>query len=681
MHKNSSTLPLQLPMSPNSVKLPMPGKDEQTSSTAKSDLKAVHSQSTVTSIGSASKNQSETHTKKESSPGDEPVRRAIERQRTRRKEHRKSQVNQTTISGTGADDPQRKGLRSDGGNSASTASNAADEESVTITEEEDKSVIVSSASSDQEDSDDELGSPHKPRISPRTREALEDLIYADKTNTTMYWKKKLDKKKKQEDAEVKNNRTVKYLRDIGAGGINQMTSFGIAGATATALQRPWLFAPLAAFLSEIVGDRLAQVARKSTIIPNVTKENAENQRRLARLAGDFIESCAGKDPKKKFIVTVGKQADGTPITKKVNAAEALRLYGRLNGLSTWAMNFLVRGFPFICFWLIYSSRDFWMNAHCYSNFYQNPYSLNSTQSGCPDPSTVDVNAIRWATTILTGFCAGASTSFLNQLIASTFPGKEITNYSPDVWKLQIKYLENARIDNKNYLDELARNALQGQPDDQETSEKDVLHLKKAVRTLDKIQERELAAARFRASRITAYVAELQQATQAHRAETDITPEVSGKRLETFFSFMGKMISLFAFCHVIDSMDFRKAHNDSERLHLVLLAPFALIVWGWAFKDTLAAGVQGTYGTLKGCFRACSGHAEPAENDDQTTNGQNVTAIDDDADDGNGEFFEAQSDEASQQKPRRKTGHNSDDDSSDEETNRKTRRQQDDSEIV
>ncbi len=529
---------------------------------------------------------------------------------------------------------------------------------------------IDSVDSDSESSDDEFGKSDNPKMDPKTRAGLEAMVFEGKENTTLRYKAEWEKAKKREDLEVKKERFTKYAWDAAAGAANQATSFGLGGIAVAFTGNPWLFPIVSCIASDLIGDRLAQVIRKSTIVTNVTKEHFENQRRCARAVGELIESCAGKEPKKKFMVTTGTDDLGNPIKEKMTAVQALETYGRLHALSTAGQNLLVRGLPFLWFTMIYWARDYYLNYRCYDTFFPKPanasmapaaqpVNASAPDAGCPDLSREDTEALRWAMITIGGMMAGATTTITNQMISSFMPGEERTNYSPDTWKLQVKYLESARIDTKMYLDKLATPAFRKELQEQGMDDEEIAVLEKAAHSLSGIQDKELSLARKKASYWTTFQAELDQATQKHRDETVITPEFGGKRLDLFLSSFGKFLSLLAYAYFLGAFNFRKANSDDERLKDILLIPMSLIILGYVLRDDCRMVAQVPYGAVKGMVRACKAKPVAETTADVTTTLQNVP-IRDDAQEASGS--RSSDDSSSRHDSNKKTGHDDDDDS-------------------
>lgn len=469
------------------------------------------------------------------------------------------------------------------------------------------------------DSDEEYGNLRHPQMAPQTRASLEDLIFAGKDHTTLHYKRLWEAAKAEEDQYVKNHRVWKYGHDLGAGGVNQLTTFAVGAIVATATGNPWLFPVVSAILSDLVGDRLAQLTRRSTIIPTASRDHFENHRRMARALGDLIAGCSGKEPKKRFWVeTTNERGEIKKI--KMTAAQALAHTGWQHGLSAFAQNLLVRGLPFLWFDFIYSPRDYYINDYCKPVFFPNATGESGTMNStaidfCPNPEQVNVMAVRWALQIFGGMMAGGMTMLTNQLLSSCLPGIERTTYSTRTWKLQADYLESARKDTKDFLDRISSGAL-----DEELARDGMLEqrkqdLVKSAHVLDRLQAKELSVAEKKSSLWTTYRGELDQATQKHRDETQITPEFAGRRLDTALSMFGKLLSLLVYAGMVSESNSRQGVDDEDRLERIIMLPLYLIVLGgYMWRDDFRLVGHLPYGIFKGCVRACKG-----ENDaDQDT---------------------------------------------------------------
>ncbi len=502
-------------------------------------------------------------------------------------------------------------------------------------DDEDSDTVVSvhsdeegeySTESDEESSNSEFGNKKNPKMSKTTRAGLETLIFIGKENTTLKYKEAWEKAKKREDAEVKGCRVIKYLLDFAAGSANQLTSFAVGGATAAFTGNPWLFPVVATVTSDLVGERLAQLIRRSTIVTNATRENFENHRRLARALGDLISGCCETHPKAKFEVITGEDAAGNPVKQKMTAYEALRYTGCANGLNAWGTNLLVRGLPFLWFSAIYIGRDYYINDHCSDFFYPSAVKETMTDpingSDTYDPACpikgLDPVALRWGMVLLGGMLAGGVTSVTNQLIASCLPGDERTNYSAETWKLQVRYLESARIDTKQFLDNFSSKAFIAALKKREFDDAGIADIARATETLQRIQEKELSVARKKSSTWTTFQAELDLATQKHRDETMITPEFGGRRLDLFLSMLGKFVSLLAYAYVLSTHDLRKASSDREKLENIMLISFSLILMGYVWRDDLRLVGQLPYGAIKGAMRGARACGQNPSEDLSTT---------------------------------------------------------------
>lgn len=468
------------------------------------------------------------------------------------------------------------------------------------------------------ESDEEYGNLRHPQMAAQTRASLEELIFAGKDYTTLNYKRLWEAAKKEEDQYVKDHRVWKYGHDVAAGAANQFTSFGLGAIAATTSGIPWLFPPVSALLSDLLGDRLAQLIRRSTIIPTASREHFENHRRMARALGDLIADCGGKQPKKRFLVETTDEL-GNKTKVKMTAAEALAHTGWKHGLSAFAQNLLVRGLPFMWFAYIYWPRDYYINDHCKSVFFPNATgdlgAMNSTSNAfCPDPQQVNVTSVRWALQIFGGMMAGGMTMLTNQLLSSRLQGDERTTYSTRTWKLQADYLASARKDTKDFLDSISSRQLdEALAGDDGMLEKRKQDLVKSVHVLDRLQAKELSIAKKKSSNWTTLRGELDQATQKHRDATLITPEFAGRRLDTALSMFGKLLSLLVYAGMVSEFNSRQGVSEDDKLARIILLPLYLIVLaGYMWRDDLRLVGHLPYGIFKGCVRACKGENEAVQ---------------------------------------------------------------------
>lgn len=486
----------------------------------------------------------------------------------------------------------------------------------------DSVVEVHSADSDEDVSDDEFGTEDNPKMSIKTRADYEQMVFTGKDNTTLRYKKAWEDAKQLEDEAIRSHRLKKYGLDMMAGAANQVTSFGVGGIAAAMAGNPWVFPVVAMLTSDLVGDRLAQVIRGSTMVAQGTRSHFENHRRLARALGDLLESCAGHAPKKKFSVEVTDAKTGEKTKEKMTAGEALRHTGCSTGLSDWGQNLLVRGLPFVWFSAIYGPRDFYMNAQCPDSFYlpapAAAWPNSTTPAACPDPEELDPVALRWSVVLLSGMMAGALTTVSNQLLTSLLPHEERTNYSSDTFAKEVRYKESALTDCKNFLDYL------GTPKPGDAEAGSVIE---GVETLKRILEKELRVARKKSSLWTTFQGELDQATQKHRDENMITPEFGGKRLELFMSMLGKFLTLLCFAYVSSRFVVRTTEDEQEKIMGLILIPLSLIVLGgYAFRDDARLVGQLPYGAVKGTFRACKEPTNVASSTEGNSPSTTSTAV-------------------------------------------------------
>ena len=273
---------------------------------------------------------------------------------------------------------------------------------------EDNSSEEDSIVEGSDSSDDDL----EDLMPTETREKIEKLLIQA---STFVKKADYQRQEEKETAAVNEERIRKYAMDFVAGSLLQLTSFGIGGFATVGTGNPWLFPVVVPILNELLGDKIAQLVRASTLVVPETQQWFAIQRQLGHALGDLFVACANKDPSKKFDIKVNGE------TKKVTAAEALKHMGIRGAMNAWGKNFLVRGLPFAWFFTLYALRD-WQLYDDHGGI----FSANATSwchSHTPDvnctnvahlPSNIDPVALRTGIVFLVGMLAGATTALTSQ---------------------------------------------------------------------------------------------------------------------------------------------------------------------------------------------------------------------------------------------------------------------------
>jgi len=442
---------------------------------------------------------------------------------------------------------------------------------------DEESSIVVEVNSDSSDDDLEDLMPTK------LREAIENQVIQPSTRSK---RADFERQEEKETAAVKEARKRKYTMDFAAGGLLQLTSFGIGGYATIGTGKPWVFHFLVPIMNELIGEKIAQLTRTSTIVIPETQQWFAIQRQLGYALGDLFVACANKERKKKFEIKVNGEI------KKVTAARALKHMGLSGVAKAWARNFAVRGLPFAWFSLLYAVRDWQLNdAH------GGLFSANATKwclshtpnANCTNveqlPSGIDPLALRTSIVFGVGMLAGAATSLTGQLIASQMTGAvEKPNFSTDYYVKKMAYLENLKLDIKTFVDNL-------KPTSKEYNTK-----LSAAFDLEKSIDKEMSYARKKSSLWTTYQAEFDLATQKKRDSTMVTPEFGSKRVDTIITMVGKMLSLLTYVGFL--------YANLEKPLGQILIPLALIfIAGYAFRDDLRLIPELIYGAGKGIVRA------------------------------------------------------------------------------
>ena len=463
-------------------------------------------------------------------------------------------------------------------------------------DEEDSIVVVNSDSSDDDLED---------LMPTKRREAIENQVIKPATRVK---RADFERQEEKETAAVKEARIRKYAMDFAAGALLQLTTFGIGGFATIGTGNPWLFPVIVPLLNEIIGEKIAQLTRTSTIGIPETQQWLAIQRQLGHALGDLFVACANKEPSKKFEIKV----DGKII--KVTAAEALNHTGFGGGFKAWGKNFLVRGLPFAWFTTLYATRD-WQLYDDHGGL----FSANATkwcQSHTPNanctnveqlPSGIDPVMLRTGIVFLVGMLAGAATSLTAQLIASRMTGAvEKPNFSTDYYVKKMAYLENLKLDIKTYIDNLNPTSYE-----YETKLSAAIDLEKSI-------DKEMSYAEKKSSLWTTYQAEIDLATQKKRDLTMVTPEFGSKRIDTTMSIIGKMLSLILYVGILQKFSPQSPHTSELDRNLSLILPPLLLIFfgGFAHRDDLRLIPQTIYGAGKGIVRACKPSARDTSEDEK-----------------------------------------------------------------
>ena len=155
--------------------------------------------------------------------------------------------------------------------------------------DDESSAIVSDADSSDDDFEDLMPA--------KRREKLENKLIQPSTRVKREDYKRQEKK---ETEAVKEQRIRKYAMDFVAGGLLQLTSFGVGGLATIGTGNPWLFPVVVPLMNELLGEKIAQLTRTSTIGIPETQQWFAIQRQLGHALGDLFVACANKEPKKNL---------------------------------------------------------------------------------------------------------------------------------------------------------------------------------------------------------------------------------------------------------------------------------------------------------------------------------------------------------------------------------------------
>ena len=443
---------------------------------------------------------------------------------------------------------------------------------------DDEDSIVSEADSSDDDLEDLMPTERRKKIENNLIQPWTRVKKAD-----------FERQEEKETAAVREARIRKYAMDFVAGGLLQLTSFGIGGFATIGTGNPWLFPVVVPLLNEWVGEKIAQLTRSSTIVIPETQQWFAIQRQLGHALGDLFVACANKDPSKKFDIKVNGEI------KKVTAAEALKHMGLVGGFKAWGKNFLVRGLPFAWFTALYAVRD-WQLYDAHGGYFSgnatkwcHSYTPNANCTNVEQPTgTIDPVMLRTGIVFLVGMLAGAATSLTGQLISSQLAGaEEKTNFSTDYYVKKLAYLESLKDDIKKYIDNLnPKNTLE-----YETELFAAIDLEKSI-------DKDISYVKNKSSLWTTFQAEINLATQKKRDSTMVTPEFGSKRIDMGMSIIGKMLSLILYTGIIQRFSPQSPHtNELDRQLSLILPPLMLIfIAGYAHRDDLRIIPQTNHGS-------------------------------------------------------------------------------------
>jgi hypothetical protein len=448
------------------------------------------------------------------------------------------------------------------------------------------------------------------------REKIENMLIQPSTSVK---KADYERQEQKEKAAVEEKRIRKYAMDFVAGGVLQLTSFGIGGFATIGTGNPWLFPVVVPLLNEWIGEKLAQLTRSSTIVIPETQQWFAIQRQLGHALGDLFVRCANKDPSKKFDIKVNGEI------KKVTAWKALKHMGFGGTANAWGKNFLVRGLPFAWFTALYAIRD-WQLYDAHGGYFSgnatkwcHSFTPSANCTNVPQATgDIDPVMLRTGIVFLVGMLAGAATSLTGQLIASQLAGaEEKTNFSTDYYVKKLAYLESLKDDIKKYIDNLIPNR-----GDYETALFAAIDLEKSV-------DKDISYVKNKSSLWTTYQAEMNLATQKKRDSTMVTPEFGGKRIDMGMSIIGKMLSLIVYAGIIQkfSPQIPQTSEHDQMLSLILPPLLLIFIAGFAHRDDSRLIPQTMYGATKGMVRACKGSAKHARGHDHSTQAENDHVVD------------------------------------------------------
>jgi hypothetical protein len=424
----------------------------------------------------------------------------------------------------------------------------------------------------------------------------------------------------------------KYLWTLASGTIAYSIPFGTATMASKATGFPWLVPVIAGPLHTLFEPFWTTIRSVTWTNPNVDAA-IQRQRVRGRDAGDAFRRCAGRKPKRKFIVP--NPDGGEP--KLVTAREFLRQgnawrdwairtgwspnldkCGLLDwvdkvGWLQWADKVFTDDFPFFVFFLIYSVKNAlveWMGMDFYDHQSRSWILFNYYGDHHYDGMLNDL-----ALQFLAGMLSGSFTMLLSQglrrRLARTTAGREVVTKSLHVWRLEAKFLRRYIAD----IDQEVQKNNAATPRSKRVH-KDAFLLEQKKKEL----QAQLATCEAKSGILSGLWYDLGVMWQGKRRAVGTGPDMSGKRLDTICSILGRSTSLLpgmAVSYLVAPYQGFSCScvDPATRVMRHIAAPMALITWpAFAARLDLQGGYRAVFGAIKGAYSACVACCSAGEED-------------------------------------------------------------------
>jgi hypothetical protein len=265
----------------------------------------------------------------------------------------------------------------------------------------------------------------------------------------------------------------------------------------------------------------------------------QRQRVHAHAAGDRVRACAGIKPKAKFLYV-------DPETGEKSVLTARQFLDTADGLKLWSEKTITDDVPFFVFTLDYVAKNLLVEI----------YGLSLYDHDKPDGWRNDMG-LQFIAGMLSGSLAMLFSQKLRQYMASGTGGKEVVNKSLHVWRREARYLESYKADIEQALEQQTHTRAE----------------RELLQEQGKEIETQLATARAKSWMHTALMYDFRTMFQGKRKAVGTTPDISGKRLDTVCSILGRTTSLIPgmvvnyLCQPLQRMDTCRAPD-----HICLINP-------------------------------------------------------------------------------------------------------------
>jgi hypothetical protein len=386
----------------------------------------------------------------------------------------------------------------------------------------------------------------------------------------------------------------KYGWTLLSGTIAYSIPFGIATMASRGAGLPWLVPIIAGPLHTLFEPFWTSIRSVTWTNPNVDALIAR-QRAHGRAIGDRLRACAGVKLKKKFIIL---DPDGGP----PQVLSAKQFMERGSSLQHWAGKVHTDDTPFFIFTVLYSGKNSaveWMGMDFYAHSHKEW--VGTTYYG---PQRYDGTSIDLGLQFLAGMLSGGFTMLLSQgmrrLLAERTGGREVVTKSLHVWRLETRFL---RLYIKDIDGRLQANVTATPRSKYVHKDRFVLEQKK------KELEVQLMTAEAKSGILSGLVYDLGVMWQGKRRAVGTGPDISGKRIDTICSILGRSTSLLQGVGMTYlAQPFQGLASccidPVSRVLRHIGPPLALVAWpGFAARLELQGMYRMIYGTMKGVYSA------------------------------------------------------------------------------